>query len=460
MGFDITLEDFQAPFYTSKAKFPGCVMGWGTGKTMLGILKGLLLSQVYPNNYGLIVRKRYVDLRDSTLKDFERYTGLRVNKSDKEVTIPGTKSTIIFRHGDELDSLQNVNLGWFMIEQAEEFDNADGFDQLRGRLRRDLEVDNKFMGGPRYGEYVEWLKDNPWLGGWIIANANGHNWCWRRWVQGIPGAEQYEGFTASTFDNHANLPDSFLKDLKALERDNPKKYRRYVMNSQEEQEVEGAQYEAVLDMLSEMGRVSPGLYRPDRQVHWVIDPGYHTAIIMFQIVNQSPYLVRAYESVGEGVEGVIDYLDKCKGDYGYRYGQAFAPYDIDNNAAKAVRATTLLDEYSQYGIRLNPLPLERKKVIGIARTQSFLKTCFIDSEGCDIGLQAWRRYRLKKNETMSTEEHAVFLNVPEEGWEHHLSDALRYLSLCVHMVVSESDGMTDDYEAEAMASSYVTRTVL
>ena len=106
---------------------------------MLAIYKGVLLSQLYKNNLGLIVRRKFTDLAKSTMKDFTRYTGLKIPQGTKEVTLPGTTSQIMFMHGDELSGLQNVNLGWVYIEQAEEFDSDEQFDLIRGRLRRELE---------------------------------------------------------------------------------------------------------------------------------------------------------------------------------------------------------------------------------------------------------------------------------------------------------------------------------
>ncbi len=226
--WDVKLTDFQNSFFSSKARYPAMVAAWGTGKTMCGILKAMNLSITYPGNLGLVVRKNFTDLKDSTMKDFHRYTGIRV-PSNKDVKLPNG-SEIMFRHMDELSGIvQNVNLGWFFIEQAEEFDTALEFDLLDGRLRRE-------------GCFRQ---------GFIIANTNGHNWVWRRW-KNRSGSEYhcdktlpeefdglgYTGFAslveANTFDNRVNLPPDFLGSLKIKEDTNPSQYRRYVLNSWED----------------------------------------------------------------------------------------------------------------------------------------------------------------------------------------------------------------------------------
>jgi len=231
------LKPWQEGFFCTDARFPGLISAWATGKTLIGIDKAVALSQEFANNLGMIVRKEFTDLRDSTIKDFEKYTGIKV-PANKDVVFDNN-STIMFRHGDEVAGvLQNVNLGWFLIEQAEEFGTAEQFDLLRGRLRR--------VGCFRCGM--------------VIANANGHNWIYKRWITpsrkkstnkeiqelmqetGLSrkeinlalDPEQYKAFQAITFDNKDNLPKDFLVDCARMKIDSPSNYNRLILNSHEE----------------------------------------------------------------------------------------------------------------------------------------------------------------------------------------------------------------------------------
>lgn len=427
----IALRKFQAPFFECKARYPGFIGGWGTGKTMLLILKALWMSRAYKNNLGVIVRKEFVDLRDSTMKDFEEYTGLKILKGRKEIIVPGTNSLIMFRHGQELNEMQNINLGWFALEQAEEFDNADGFDQLRGRLRRDLIPDKSWTPHPDYKEYGDWLKEEGRRVGMVIANSNGHNWIWRRWVRGIAGGTDYKGFLANTFDNHSILKPDFLEDLRKLEHDNPKKYKRYVLNSQDEFDIEGSIYGERLDEIQALGRCGDFTHDTSKPVHVVMDPGYHTALWFFQTHNMAPVFLRCFECIGGGVEGIIEICDEFKKKYNYRMGQFFAPFDVDNNAHRTTHGDTLLEAFKENGIRVKVLPLEKRVTDGIVRTHRFLGQCFFDVGGCEIGIEALHRYRYAKNKTMSTEERSVFGTIPVKDWEVHLVDSFRYASLAV-----------------------------
>lgn len=195
----------QAKFIHSSARHPAFVASWGTGKSMSLIARAMMLSEQHPGNLGVIFRKEYTDLRDSTVKDFESYTGLRVN-SERTAILPN-KSQILFRHLEEMNNIQNMNLGWFAIEQAEELETDDQFFKLHGRLRRD--------GVQRSG--------------FIVANTNGHNWIYKLWKIGAD--PDYPLFEANSFDAEKYLPADTLKSWRELETKKPKIYKRFVLNS-------------------------------------------------------------------------------------------------------------------------------------------------------------------------------------------------------------------------------------
>ena len=134
----IELTPSQFDFLYSKARHPAFVGGWNTGKTLCAISRAIIYSKGIANNLGIIFRKTARSLHDSTLRDFETYTSLKVD-SDRNLIYPN-KSIIMFRHLDEIDSInqQNINLGWFYIEQGDELDSNREFFMLFGRLRLDF----------------------------------------------------------------------------------------------------------------------------------------------------------------------------------------------------------------------------------------------------------------------------------------------------------------------------------
>lgn len=206
----VTPKDFQEKFLLSDKRYPAIISAIGTGKTYFLLLKIWKFCQDYPNSLALIVRKEWTDLRDSTVKDFERYFGVTVS-SNKDFKF-NNGSVIMFRHAAEIEVLKNINLSIFGIEQAEEFETDEQFTFLRDRLRRD---------------------NSPLRQGCIIANANGHNWIYKLWINNPP-SEEYFAVTATTFDNEDNLPKDFIADLRRMEIESPNHYKQYILNSFDE----------------------------------------------------------------------------------------------------------------------------------------------------------------------------------------------------------------------------------
>ena len=213
----ITPIPAQYNFFKSEKRFPCFIGGVGTGKTFFLLNKIMAFCKEYPKARALIVRKEYTDLRDSTIKDFRDNFGLEPD-SNKEVTL-SNGSCIMFRHGDELNVLKNITLDIVGIEQAEEFIDDQQFIYLRDRLRGKaaFKINEK---GKRI--YLQQLC--------VIANACGHNWIWKNWVNNPPSTE-YDLVMATTFDNAENLTESFIEDRRALEFEAPAHYQQYVMNS-------------------------------------------------------------------------------------------------------------------------------------------------------------------------------------------------------------------------------------
>ncbi len=213
---EIQLKPWQDGFVFSKSRFPAMISSWATGKTLCAILRALLYAEHIKDNLGVIFRKEFTDLRDSTCKDFEKYTGLKID-SKRNIEIKSSGSTIMFRHLEELHNIQNVNLGFFFLEQCDELDTDNEFFLLHGRLRRKVEPDDYFKS---LG-----LSERS---GFVIGNV-GKAWVKQTWKIDKIG-ELYE---ANTFDNADILPVDYIQSLRELEHRKPEIYKRYVMNDWE-----------------------------------------------------------------------------------------------------------------------------------------------------------------------------------------------------------------------------------
>ena len=227
----VELTPSQFDFLHSKARHPAFVGGWSVGKTLAAISRGIIYSKAIPNNLGVIFRKTARSLHDSTLRDFETYTSLKVD-SDRNFVYPN-KSVIMFRHLDEIESInqQNINLGWFYIEQGDELDSNREFFMLFGRLRRDLTPTDEFI---KLGL--------PLRSGWVIANAGDH-WMLPLWKEGQLEksmtdelkkecplfSELIESETLAE-ENKKFIKADFKVSLKVLELSNPNLYRQFAKN--------------------------------------------------------------------------------------------------------------------------------------------------------------------------------------------------------------------------------------
>lgn len=240
---DFIITPFQFDYVYSKEKFPAMVSSWGTGKSLCLILRALLYAQEIPNNLIYILRREWVDLKDSTIKDFELYTGMTVG-SDRNVTLPN-KSTIMFRHIEELNragkNLQNINLGAYFFEQAEELPTDREFFILQGRLRRKVVPSDYFkrLGLPEHT-------------GSIVANVAGNNWIkslWKDSPECSPHRKDFPLIEATTFENAKNLTPDFLDTLELLKVRKPDIYNRFVMNDWSA-EVEGKVFRGIENIIA------------------------------------------------------------------------------------------------------------------------------------------------------------------------------------------------------------------
>ena len=454
MRFKLTTK--QEPFFLSNDRFPAFVAGWGTGKTLSLILKGITLSTKYHNNLGMIFRKTETSLRASTIKDFEDYTNLRVTKMEPQVMIPGTGSKILFGHADDMKALQgmlqNVNLGWVGIEQAEEMRSASAFDMLRGRLRRILTprppIQQKLI---RLGVLDKTVKDfreipntkpeklrdkvvdalihklgEPYHQLMSIANTQGHNWMWRRWKK--ERWPEYRLFEANSFDNSDHLLKEDLDDWERLKIENPKRFARMVMNSWEDYDLEGAYYAELMSDALKAGRVDlDTLYDVQVPVYTFWDLGIRasdtTAIWFVQFIGQEIWLIDYHESFGKGMEFYSNLLSQKP----YTYAAHYLPPDVVQRMQGA-QIDTRLNIFQK--MRREPVRVVSKHRVEerIAASRGLINRCKFSSL-CERGVDAMNNYRKKKYELVSTEETPVFMSQPQHDVWSNGADAFGYMAI-------------------------------
>lgn len=194
----------QREFHGLSAKYRLFTGGWGNGKTSAGCVEAFSLALEYPGSVGLICRKTRPELKATTLHQFfnggggdpnSDWTGCpqevirSFNKTEQKLTLING-SIIHFWPLDEPEKLSNLNLGWFLIDQCEEV-SEEMFLMLRGRLRQ--------QNAPRMGL--------------LLANPNGHDWVWKRFV--YLQYPNHKFIHAKTTDN-PTLPADYIETLMSM----------------------------------------------------------------------------------------------------------------------------------------------------------------------------------------------------------------------------------------------------
>lgn len=138
---DIHFEYIPSPkqslFHSNPTKYRLYGGSVGGGKTMALCMEALQLSIDFPGNKGLIARKRFQDLRKTTMETFFRFVPKDIisehNRSEAWVKLVNG-SFIQFSDLEDPNKIKSMDLGWFAIDEATDASYSD-FQMLKSRLR-------------------------------------------------------------------------------------------------------------------------------------------------------------------------------------------------------------------------------------------------------------------------------------------------------------------------------------
>jgi PBSX family phage terminase large subunit len=321
------------------------------------------------------------------MREWETQFGDRYPIVGNEVRIPN-KSIILFIHGDDLNSLKNINAGFCGMIQAEEM-CEDDFWFLNARLRRQ--------------NCSRQLK--------LECNYDGHNWIYKVFDEKKTGTL----ITSNTFDNQANLPPDYIPNLKLL----PKKLQeRHLYGS--DADMEGL----VFDEFSMGINIIAPFEIP---VEWnkIVGLDYgvtNPTAVLFCAVDWDGRLF-IFDEHYESGKIVSYHAEKIK-DRGY---QNIKDYLIDPSCrakvnAKAGQFYSVIDEYMDNGI--NFTPANNSMLAGINRVNTAFKDkqlfIFKNCVNTIREVSNWKWKKLKPG---------IQKNEPDEpeNRDDHTCDALRYI---------------------------------
>ena len=410
----------QEEFITSTAKFTCMSGGFGSGKTMAGCLRGLLLSQLAPGNFGLVGRNTYVELRDTTRRTFfeicpeeyyEAANGGQWKPSENHLKLING-SEIIFRHLDTISEkeLLSLNLGWFYIDQAEEIGQR-VFQILTSRLRMNTV-------GNRYG----FITCNPEPGSWIDEQFR------KPGLEGKPNPE-YHFIDSTSFDN-PYLPPDYIPTLIAQFPEEMRK--RFVEGRWDVYENQiYHEFDRRIHVVKPF-EIPKGWERIVAVDHGMVNP---TAAIWGAIdFDGNVYIYDEYYSPGivsHHAKEILYRTDK----------QEISLWLIDPSTTAKTREKdgmpwSVMEEYEDYGLYF--VPANNEKLAGINRVKEFFipqkdrrhpvtkqmpaPRLFI-FQNCINLLQELPQYQWRKMRSLAQR------NSPEQArdFNDHAVDALRYL---------------------------------
>lgn len=388
----------QLEFHNLKTKYKALIGGFGSGKTKSGIWESIDLCMRYPNNIGMICRKRSVDLRDTTQKMFfeecPKELIKRYIKSERRVIFINN-SEIIFRGVDEEEKRRGLNLGFFYIDEASEV-SADIFNMLQGRLR---------------------LSSVPKHYGFLTSNPpNIDHWIYKYFVEN--NHPDYGIVRMASYDN-VFLPPDYIESLK---RSYPESWvRRYI-----EGEFGFAQRgQPVFSGFSEKMHVTELRYMPAKPVLRGWDFGFRRpACVWVQIDNDDRVCVLK-ELLGNN-EYLNDFADKVIKMSNIWFPDAKFEDYVDASGMQKSDKTSLtsIDILKNKGLK----PMFRRIPVnsGLMLIQKKITTLIGDKPGLLINTDC----RILKEALLGGYYYSEDSNKDEpykDGFYEHIVDALRYI---------------------------------
>jgi phage terminase large subunit len=193
-------------------------------------------------------------------------------------------------------------------------------------------------------------------------------------------------------------------------------------------------------------RICRGIFDETLKVHtvWDLGIGDSMSIWFFQYYGKQIRVLDYYENSGEGFPFYADVLFKEKN---YRYGQHFAPVDI--NVRELGTGEPRIVAAQRLGIDFYQLPKDNNVIESINHVRRNFHRCWFDSEKTTEGLKCLKNYRKEFDE-----KRQIYKDKPLHDWASHGADSFKYLMMAIDKISPSSgfhktnDEFDDDYEEQ------------
>lgn len=155
---------------------------------------------------------------------------------------------------------------------------------------------------------------------------------------------------------------------------------------------------------------------------WDLGISDDMAIWLMQPIGKELRLIACYNNSGEGMQHYINWLHEFKDKHKIRYGEHFAPHDIE--VRELTSGKSRKDTAREMGIDFTTVPRVSQKSDSIEALRRLFPRLIFDAERCEYGLNAIASYHREYDE-----DRKVFKSRPEHDWSSNLSDALQQLAI-------------------------------
>jgi PBSX family phage terminase large subunit len=395
----------QREFLENRARFRAFIGGWGCGKTTAGCLEAIRVSLMYEGASGLVVRKTFRELVQTTLgvlfdlMPWELVWSHNKREGKIEIGLPQWKkpSVIYYMSLDDKKKLEGLNLGWFYIDEAVEVEE-EFWVTLLGRLRHPV--------GPRRA----WITTTP--------PSYGH-WIYKWFNRG----GDFAIVQAKTYDN-PYLSSDYIRMLEDLFQGDD--YRKYVMGemgADRSGSVVFANFNPSLHVLDESEveeilKSVPSMYRG-------IDFGFYKPAAVWAILDEWSRLIVVGEYLGQS-EPLDAFVQRLKRIDVERFGgkRVLADYhDPHSTYTTDIVRVDRAEILREHG--LNPVPALGGSIeSGILLMQTLMdrlvmgKPLLMVSSACRLLIEGFRGGYVWDENGKKPKKTGIY---------EHLFDALRYL---------------------------------
>lgn len=409
----------QLEFHKSQAKYRCFLGGFGSGKTKAGVWESIQLCLEHPGNIGLIARKTYQELNDTTW-----HTLLEEIPEEIVYTYYRKQMRIILRNGsqiigrslDDPKKYASLNLGFFYIDEGIEATEQD-FLTLCGRLRLD-----------KVKRHCGFITTNP---------PTVDHWIYKYFVE--KGNTNYHLVKSSTYDN-PYLPKDYVANLK---QEYPENWVKRYLDGEFGYVLQG---EPVFSSFKESLHIDDTLrYNPSLTLYRGWDFGWHhPAVVFVQIQDDCVVVLDEYMGDKIYLYDFVPHIIQFTNTY-FPNAKTLDYCDPSGTAKNDRSEKTSVDILRTYNI--HPLYKRVEVNAGIELINKLLNKLAKDgkpvlrfSPKCKILIQAMLGgYSYQKR------DNKIECVPMKDGYYEHLVDALRYVITNLYTAQNERTEKFRDY---------------